>query len=147
MNPCWKKKVPISLKKKYYWARNNSVYTKNLQYIKSALHKSLHSSPIHTVCHFSTSSLLQCLLLPTSRHSVLNPKPHLFMIPVGNISLHFQKFLLPLTVKIQWDLSQCSTQRSDLTIIQSIWNYLKNQKKKRRQTKSRRNVFLYIFIW
>uniref|UniRef100_A0A8C2IWJ2 Cell migration inducing hyaluronidase 2 n=1 Tax=Cyprinus carpio TaxID=7962 RepID=A0A8C2IWJ2_CYPCA len=25
---------------------------------------------------------------------------------------------------------QCSTQRSDLTIIQSIWNYLKNQKKK-----------------
>ncbi len=46
-------------------------------------------------------------------------------VSVGNISLHFQTFILQLIVIIQWDFclhkesdnSQCSTQRSDLIII------------------------------
>ncbi len=44
---------------------------------------------------------------------------------VGNTRLHFQSFILPLILIIQWDIclhkesdsSQCSTQRSDLIII------------------------------
>ncbi len=47
------------------------------------------------------------------------------IVSVGNISLHFQTFILPLIGIIHWDLclhqesehSQCSTQRSDLIII------------------------------
>ncbi len=61
---------------------------------------------------------------------------------IDNISLHFQTFILPLIVIIQWDLSdnsQCSTQRSDLIIIQSVWKDMKKQNKLR-QTKSRRTV-------
>ncbi len=56
----------------------------------------------------------------------------------GNISLYFQTFILPLIVIIQLmsDSSQCSTQRSYLIIIQSVWN----DTKKLRQTKSRRTV-------
>ncbi len=68
-------------------------------------------------------------------------------VSVGNISLHFQTFILPLIVIIQWDFclhkesdnSQCSTQRSDLIIIQSVWNDMKKQNKLR-QTQSRRTV-------
>ncbi len=48
---------------------------------------------------------------------------------VLNISLHFQTFILPLIVIIQWvfcllkesDSSQCSTQRSDLIMSGMIW--------------------------
>lgn len=47
-------------------------------------------------------------------------------VSVGNISLHFQTFILPLIVKIQWDFcmhkqsdnSQCSTKRSTI-----YWNF------------------------
>ncbi len=68
-------------------------------------------------------------------------------VSVGNIRLHFQTFILPLIVIIQWDFSlhkesdnrQCSTQRSDLIIIQSVWNNKKKQNKLR-QTKPRRTV-------
>ncbi len=62
-------------------------------------------------------------------------------VSLENISLHFQTFILPLIVIIQWmsDNSQCSTQRSDLIIIQSVWNDMKKQNKLR-QTKSRRTV-------
>ncbi len=68
-------------------------------------------------------------------------------VSVGNISLHFQALILPLIVIIQWyfclhkesDNSQCSTQRSDLIIIQSVWNDMKKQNKQR-QTQSRRTV-------
>ncbi len=62
------------------------------------------------------------------------------------INLNYQTFILPLIV-IQWDFclhkesdnSQCSTQRSDLIIIQSVWNDMKKQNKLR-QTKSRGTV-------
>ncbi len=58
---------------------------------------------------------------------------------VVNISLHFQTFILLLIVIIQWDFclhkesdnSQCSTQRSDLIIFQSVWNDMKKQNKLR----------------
>ncbi len=54
-------------------------------------------------------------------------------VSVGNISLHFQTLFLSLIVIMQWDYclhkesdnSQCSTQRSDLIIIQSVWNDMK----------------------
>ncbi len=57
------------------------------------------------------------------------------VVSVGNISLHFQTFILPLIVIIQWDFclpkesdnSQSSTQRSDLIIIQSVWTDMKKQ--------------------
>ncbi len=59
-------------------------------------------------------------------------------VSVGNISLHFQTFILLLIVIIQWDFclhkesdnSQCSTQRSEMT-----W-----RTEPLRQTKSRRTV-------
>ncbi len=54
----------------------------------------------------------------------------------GNISLHFQTFILPLIVIIESDNSQL---RSDLIIIQSVWNDM-NKPNKLRQTKSRRTV-------
>ncbi len=65
---------------------------------------------------------------------------------VGNISLHFQTFILPLIVIIQWDFclhkesdnSQCSTQRSDLIIISLSGVTWRNNKL--RQTQSRRTV-------
>ncbi len=63
-------------------------------------------------------------------------------VSVENISLHFQTFILPLIVIIQWDFvctRSLSTQRSDLIIIQSVWNDMKKQNKLR-QTKSRRTV-------
>ncbi len=54
-------------------------------------------------------------------------------VSVGNISLHFQTLFLSLIVIMQWDYclhkesdnSQCSTQRSDLIHIQSVWNDMK----------------------
>ncbi len=61
-------------------------------------------------------------------------------VSVGNISLHFQTFILPLIVIIQCEFclhkesDNNSTQRSDLTIIQSVWNDMKKQNKLR-QTK------------
>ncbi len=68
-------------------------------------------------------------------------------VSIGNISLLLQTFILPLIVIIQWDFclhkesdnSQCSTQRSDLIIIQFVWNDMKKQNKLR-QTKARRTV-------
>ncbi len=55
---------------------------------------------------------------------------YIYTVSVRNISLHFQTFIVPLVVIIQCDFclnkesdnSQCSTQRSDLIIIQSVWN-------------------------
>ncbi len=70
-------------------------------------------------------------------------------VSVVNISLHFQTI-------IQWDfcflkesdISQCSTQRSDLIIIQSVWNDMKRQTKSRRTvaTSPRKNLDLYLSI-
>ncbi len=68
-------------------------------------------------------------------------------VSVENIGLRFQTLILPLIIIIQWDFclhkesdnSQHSTQRSDLIIIQSVWNDMKKQNKLR-QTKSRRTV-------
>ncbi len=60
---------------------------------------------------------------------------------VANISLHFQTFILPLNVIIQWDF--CLHKESDNSQIwshhQSVWNDMKKQNKLR-QTKSRRTV-------
>jgi len=68
-------------------------------------------------------------------------------VSVGNISSHFQTFILPLILIIQWyfcmhkesDNSRCSTLRSDLHIIKSVCDYMKKQMKLR-HTKSRRTV-------
>ncbi len=74
-----------------------------------------------------------------------------FSVSIGNISLHFQTFILPLIVIIQWDFClhkesdnrDCAPHRSDLIIIiQSVWNDMKKQNKLR-QTKSRRTVATY----
>ncbi len=54
-------------------------------------------------------------------------------VSVGNISLLFQTFILPLIVMIQWDfcLTKASAPHRDLIIIQSVWNDMKKQNKLR----------------
>ncbi len=65
-------------------------------------------------------------------------------VSVGNISLHFQTFILPLIVIIQWDF--CLKQPVLHTEIwsdhhQSVWSDMKKQ----RQNKSRRTVENNVF--
>ncbi len=61
-------------------------------------------------------------------------------VPVGNISLHFQTFInCNNPVRRLSDNSQCSTQRSDLLILQSVWSHMKKQSKPS-PTQSRRTV-------
>ncbi len=58
-------------------------------------------------------------------------------VSVGNISLHFQAFILPLIVIIQWDF--CAPHRDLIWSSSVSLNDMKKQNKLR-QTKSRRTV-------
>ncbi len=68
------------------------------------------------------------------------------VVSVGNINLNYQTFILPLIVIIQWDFclhkesdnSQCSTQRSDRIIIQSVLEW--HEETEQTETKTRGTV-------
>ncbi len=77
---------------------------------------------IHTYIHAVVAKVIRTLVFSAAKNgfkSVISI--FCWIVSVGNISLHFQTFILPLIVIIQWHFclhnSQCSTQRSDLIII------------------------------
>ncbi len=90
----------------------------------------------------NNNTYIYTVLCKSLRPLVFSPTKNVFKsvisifcdsVSFGNISLHFQTFFLSLIVIMQWDYclhkesdnSQCSTQRSDLIHIQSVWNDMK----------------------